>query len=458
MGFKHNFESGQTPPEAAGTPAKDHEWERVRAFHALQIGDPEKPVGVDREKAIIRGVILAQEGPFKSEGRGEFDKQSLQAIVVLTRAAPNGLKSRLAHPDESNDGIDKFLGRFKDPWIDTIAARESYGELKTDVVACVRADLHLDKTALDVPVGGGKPLGVYVMDRAESDPDSLSTSLVLVPEIETRLNPDGTPQRDADGERLPPLWRPKQIHASDVVDTGDAVDGMLSTLSTDELPNAVLYHAAKLMDRQFAGKNRAFVEEHCVVWLHKYLDRRFGEYKMPIDEEKCDLCGVALYAENRAAAATSVHGGPICLRCERINLAMGEGDPDSGPTKQPGPEGHTPEKPGDQPTPEADDSEPLHNGCRSTLAYHHLTLCRLCGDVMTSCGCDHRDKESRVITMAKQACSKCLQAAETGKTDGSQKSPNDDADPTESDAAGSEEYESPADRDRRLRELRLLMM
>ncbi len=254
----------------------DHKWERVRLLQALSPGESQATlIGVDREAGIIKGVILAQEGPFKSEGRGEFDKLALESIASMVRAAPNGLKSRLAHPDESNDGIDKFLGRFRDPWLDTITARESWGELKTNQVAVVRADLHLDKTALDTPVGGGKPLGIYVMDRAESDPDSLSTSLVLHADQEYRIDEQNRPLKGEDGEELPPLWRPLSLHASDVVDTGDAVDGMLS-LSTDGLPNAVVYRAGQLMDQQFAGKDRLFIEEHCTAWLRRYLDRRYG--------------------------------------------------------------------------------------------------------------------------------------------------------------------------------------
>jgi hypothetical protein len=36
------------------------------------------PVGVDREAKVIRGYVVAQEGPFKSAGRGEFDTAALK--------------------------------------------------------------------------------------------------------------------------------------------------------------------------------------------------------------------------------------------------------------------------------------------------------------------------------------------------------------------------------------------
>jgi len=234
------------------------------------------PVGVDRKNEIIHGVIIAQEGQFKSEGRGEFDKAALKQIVKLTRAAPNGLKSRFAHPSLSGDGVGKFLGRIKNPRMDVISVRESEGELKTDEINIVRADLHLSKTAFqDNPNGN---LGKYVMDLADDDADAFSTSLVLTTDKTLRMDKFGRPLRDEDGNELPPLWFPRRLHASDVVDTGDAVDGMLST---DGLPDAIVRQGTTLLDEQFAGQTREVVESRCVTWLQRYLDNRYGE---PEDE------------------------------------------------------------------------------------------------------------------------------------------------------------------------------
>src|SRR4051812_26748106 len=111
-----------------------------------------KPIGVDEEKKIIHGYVLAQEGPFKSEGRGEFDKQSIADIVRLAADHSNGLKSRFTHPSLSEDGLGKFLGRTKNIRVDGTKAR---------------GDLHLDPTSFNTPSGN---LGGYVMDLAKSDP------------------------------------------------------------------------------------------------------------------------------------------------------------------------------------------------------------------------------------------------------------------------------------------------
>jgi hypothetical protein len=241
----------------------------------LRAGNGAQAIGVDRENEIIRGVIIAQEGPFKSEGRGEFDLDALTLIGDQVNASPNGLKSRLAHPDESNDGIGKFLGRIKDARLDEIGTRDSEGELKTDRIAVVRADLHIDPSSHTTPSGD---IGGYIMDLAESDSDAMSTSLVLQADKLYRLGSDDRPLRDDEGNEIPPLWIPTHLHALDVVDTGDAVDGMLSTgIDVEGLPNAVVHRAAQLMDRQFSGKTREFVRSHGLAWLDRYLSRRFGE-------------------------------------------------------------------------------------------------------------------------------------------------------------------------------------
>lgn len=241
----------------------------------LRAGSGADAIGVDRENEIIRGVIIAQEGPFKSEGRGEFDLDAITVIIDKVNASPNGLKSRLAHPDESNDGIGKFLGRIKDATLDEIGTRESEGELKTDRIAVARADLHIDPSSHTAPSGD---LGSYLMDLAESDSDAMSTSLVLQVEQTFRLDDHGRPLRDEDGNEIPPLWHPTHLHALDVVDTGDAVDGMLSAkIDVDNLPNAIVHRASQMLDRQFAGKPREFVRSHLEGYCERYLSRRFGE-------------------------------------------------------------------------------------------------------------------------------------------------------------------------------------
>ena len=221
-------------------------------------------VQVDRQNKIIHGYVVAQEGVFKSEGRGEFDHKSLRQIERLMKRNENGTKVRFGHPSMSDDGLGKFLGRARHPRLDSVLKD---GEL----VEAIRADMHLDPSSFNTPAGD---LGSYVLQRAESDPSSFSSSLVLKSDQEQRLDSKGRPKLAEDGTELPPLWRPTEIHASDVVDTGDAVDGFLSV---EELPDGILRQGVQMLDEQFAGKDRAFVREHCQRWLDRYLSQRFGE-------------------------------------------------------------------------------------------------------------------------------------------------------------------------------------
>jgi hypothetical protein len=224
------------------------------------------PIGVDRERGIIYGRVLAEKGPFKSPGRGEFDDLSLDLITELAKEHPKGLKARFTHPALSSDGLGKFLGRDRN--------------IRRDGDK-VRGDTYLDPTALQTPPdGGGKPLGVYVMDLATSDPDALSSSLVLKTKREYRQDDDGNPLRDASGNELPPLWRPTKLHACDVVDTGDAVhSGFLSA----DLPDDAVRQVAEALDSQFRDCDRATVEARGRAFLSRYLELRFGDDDMGAD-------------------------------------------------------------------------------------------------------------------------------------------------------------------------------
>lgn len=222
-----------------------------------------RPVGVDRKLNVIRGYVVAQLGPFKSQGRGEFDETSLNKIVELYKEHPAGLRSRFAHPSDSNDGLGKFLGRSKDGWLGTTinAAGEE--------VPAVRADLHFDASAFKTNPNGN--LGEYLLGLAESDPDALSSSLVVRVEREYRLEKDGTPKLGADGQPLPPLWRPKKLFASDIVDEGDAVDGLLSV--EPKWTNEFLAQGEALLNKMFAGQPRNVVRARCTAFLSRYLER-----------------------------------------------------------------------------------------------------------------------------------------------------------------------------------------
>jgi hypothetical protein len=229
---------------------------------------------VDREAKALLGYVVAQEGPFKSDGRGEFDAEGLAALRDLGNANPKGLKSRFTHPDMSNDGLGKHLGRARNFRMDSaIDARTGKR------VNAVRADLHFAETAFKTPSGD---LASYVMDLAEEDPDALSSSVVVSAKEELRTDKSGRVLADGDGNPLPPLWRPTALHASDIVDTGDAVDGLLSSgIDTDGLPLDALWKGSELLDKLFAEQPRHVIEARLTAYVQRYLSRRFGEEVKP---------------------------------------------------------------------------------------------------------------------------------------------------------------------------------
>lgn len=230
-----------------------------------------RPVGVDRKANVLRGYVVAQLGPFKSEGRGEFDLPALEEIVRLGNATKQ-LKSRFNHETMCDNGVGRYLGRPQGFFMSE--ARRADGQ----VVPAVRADLHFDETALKEPPGGGPPLGKYVMDLAESDPDAISSSMVLRAKKTYRRKEDGTLLTDESGEELPPLWFPERVYGSDIVDTGDAVDGLLSA---DSAPDALVWKGAELLDANFPDATREELAGQLHAWLDRYIEHRFGPEPKP---------------------------------------------------------------------------------------------------------------------------------------------------------------------------------
>lgn len=188
-------------------------------------------LSVDNENKIVKGFTVAQSGPFKSLGRGEFDERSLRSIVRLIKSDPDGLPSYFGHakPGENPHQLGKLLGRAKNPRIEEIPVTRNGEKL---MVKAVLADLHLNPTAFEGNPNGN--IGGYVMGLAASDPRAFGSSLVLEAAKEHRLN-RGRAVLDENGNPLPPLWRPLTLSSIDVVGQGESVDSFLpSRLSVEQ--------------------------------------------------------------------------------------------------------------------------------------------------------------------------------------------------------------------------------
>ncbi len=155
---------------------------------------------IDRKNAVIKGFAVVTKGLTKDE-RGEFDEESLDAVVSLGNQTKLGIKSRFGHPNMSSTALGTFLGRVKN------FSRD--GDI-------VRADLHIDKTAFDTPDGD---LASYVINLAESDPEMFGASMVIYWDAKDRKAlEDGS-------QDLPPLIRVTKLLSVDVVDDPAANNG-----------------------------------------------------------------------------------------------------------------------------------------------------------------------------------------------------------------------------------------
>lgn len=226
-------------------------------------------VGVDRENKAILGYVVAQAGVLREpDPRGEFDEKGLRSIMRLMKEKSSGTKVRFGHPTASGDSVGKFLGRARNPRMSSVTVQRDGRDVE---LKAVRADLYFSETAFEQNPNGN--LGEYLMNLAEEDPTSFGSSVVMEAEEEWRLDNHGNQRLGDDGNPLPPLFRPFAIHASDVVDEGAAVDGILSA----ELPDGVVRQATQLLRQQFKGATREVVEARCLDWLKRYLTMEFGE-------------------------------------------------------------------------------------------------------------------------------------------------------------------------------------
>lgn len=165
-------------------------------------------IGVDREARMIRGMVLAEAGPLKS-GRGEFDEQALDQVAELINAA-GGVDSHLGHGHVFGQDPGTFLGVLTDAVVD-----------RSPKPARIRGNLTFSKAASMSPSGD---LAAYVMQLADERPQSISSSLVLFADLETR------PPLKRGGKNVDqlPLLRPLEVRGSDIVTRGDAVNRLLS--------------------------------------------------------------------------------------------------------------------------------------------------------------------------------------------------------------------------------------
>lgn len=242
--------------------------------HWLRAQTQARPLGVDREAKAIRGVILAEEGPFRNTDRGSFSKAAIKEVVKLGKAS-GSLKSHLSHTESGkSEAILFLLGKTRDVREDTVIRNEGGKEVPRLVA---RGDLHFGSYAFKAPQGD---LATHIMNVVDEENDAFGMSLQLDAEISYPT--------DRRGRRLygPPEWMPRQLAAVDVVGQGEATRSMLSSSPTPET------HFLEMLSQQFDGCEREEVRSHLSDWMQRALDAYW-----PKDEPKLSTESLRLRME-----------------------------------------------------------------------------------------------------------------------------------------------------------------
>lgn len=183
----------------------------VRMRRVEDVGEPEvmtlktgklKPKAVDREKRLLRGVSVIEQGEAKGH---PFDvsADTVKDVVRLGQNAAKGIKVRFAHPDACSDGIGTALGR-------------ATNFRSTEDGERALADVHILEAASKSPRGD---LGAYIMELADEAPDLFGMSIAAEGRLERDLDQDGDPATDDDGNIIRPRLRVQQLNGVDVVDS-----------------------------------------------------------------------------------------------------------------------------------------------------------------------------------------------------------------------------------------------
>lgn len=214
--------------------------------------------GVDRNykddghRGAIFGVAVMSKGFVKDMRGYEIDDLTLDQVVASGNTHKEmGSKSRFGHPNMSLTALGTFLGRMKNFYKD--------GDI-------ARADLYISTTAYETPDGD---LASYVMDLAEKDPDAFGTSAVINEELEYRLEKNGTPKKDNEGNTLPPLLRIKSLMAVDVVDDPAANNGMFGKFFNESVELSA--QATVFLDKLLSSPEAV---ERVMAFLDRYRVNR----------------------------------------------------------------------------------------------------------------------------------------------------------------------------------------
>lgn len=186
----------------------------------------QSPSSIDREKGIIKDIILCQTG--EAKGHDLFINDGfIDKVVSLGNEIKPGIKARFGHPNICSTALGTYLGRYKN-------------FRKEDNKAV--ADLFLDSTSKKSPNGN---LYDYVLDLAESNPDMFGASIAF------KAGKADKKLETIDGKEVEKSYASiVKLHACDLVDDPAATEGLFESFHEDD----------------FAFQVSVFLDEHPEIY------------------------------------------------------------------------------------------------------------------------------------------------------------------------------------------------
>lgn len=210
---------------------------------------------VDWNERVIHGAKLIELGDLNDSRALTVDETTLEQMIELGSSNKQGLKARFTHPSMSDDGLGKYLGRWRN------FRREG---------DAVLADLHLSDRAFNTPHGN---LGQYVMEMAEDEAEMFGVS-AAGRFADDMFDVEPGDDDDPDDFRYP--IRFKAMLAADVVDSPAATRGgfFSSDLLDPSEPFALHPIATQLLDNHLSSMEPAELLERFRSFLSRYGQAR----------------------------------------------------------------------------------------------------------------------------------------------------------------------------------------
>ena len=202
--------------------------------------------GIDENKGIIKGVKMVSEGEAKGHGV-LLNKKFIKDAVSLGKGQDRGVKARFGHPNMCTTALGTYLGTYQ-----KVRLRSEKTEDGTRYHAV--GDLHLSESSKETPNGD---LYSYVLKLANESPDQFGSSIVF----------EGNEyQEEGDDGNMISYATIQSLHATDLVDTPAATDGLFSMNENDLASQMTMFLDENPRIFELVSKKPEIIDE----FLNKY--------------------------------------------------------------------------------------------------------------------------------------------------------------------------------------------